>query len=47
MNNWRYYETWFSPRWRINNDKTGMFFQTESEEWAVYLTNILNTNENA
>lgn len=46
MNKWRYYETWVSPRWRINNGETNEFFLCESEKQAKWLTDILNSGGN-
>ena len=45
MNNWRYYETWGTFRWRINNEKTNQFFLSEYESDAKWLTDTLNMND--
>jgi len=46
MNKWRYYYLSQGLMWRINNDETGMFFQTEDEDYAKWLTDILNSGRN-
>jgi hypothetical protein len=45
INKWEFYETFGPIRWRINNSETGVFFLSETEKEAQWLTEVLNCQE--